>query len=436
MEENKKSPRMLRQRKILLAMPLLALPFITIIFWVLGGGKMDAANESVVEKKGFNFQLPDINWKKEVLLDKMNYYEQAALDSIKLEELIRNDPNYIRTSFRRDSTEIVSGASSNRTSSNKGSTGLNTALYRDPNEVKVHEKLEALQRVINAPRASPSSSPDFNTYEKGNAEAIHSQDVAKLEEMMQSMNNLNMEQDPELKQLSGMLESILDIQHPDRVQEKLIKLSQAQRGQVFSIATDTEQDNISSLQKTSLSAVLSKENRNLNGFYSLEEPIKTEYNQNAVAAVVHETQTIVNGSIVKLRLSHAIFINGIQIPKNHFLFGTASLKGERLLIKINSIRFGNSLFPVDLSVYDMDGLSGIYIPGAINRDVAKASADRSMQSLGATSLDDSWGAKAAGAGIEAAKSLLSKKVKLIKVVVKSGYQVLLRDEKQKQKDSN
>jgi hypothetical protein len=34
-------------------------------------------------------------------------------------------------------------------------------------------------------------------------------------------------------------------------------------------------------------------------------------------------------------------------------------------------------------------------------------------------------------GIEAAKSLLSKKVKLIKVVVKAGYQVLLYDEKQK-----
>ena len=77
-----------------------------------------------------------------------------------------------------------------------------------------------------------------------------------------------------------------------------------------------------------------------------------------------------------------------------------------------------------------------HIPGAINRDVAKASADRSLQTLGVASLDDSWGAQAAGAGIEAAKSLLSKKVKLVKVVVKAGYMVLLRDENQKQKDSN
>ena len=127
-----------------------------------------------------------------------------------------------------------------------------------------------------------------------------------------------------------------------------------------------------------------------------------------------------------------IFINGVKIPKNNFLFGAASLKDERLTIKINSIRYNNSLFPVDLSVYDMDGLIGIYIPGAINRDVAKASADRSMQTLGVAGLDDSWGAQAAGAGIEAAKSLLSKKVKMVKVIVKAGYQVLLRDEKQKE----
>lgn len=158
--------------------------------------------------------------------------------------------------------------------------------------------------------------------------------------------------------------------------------------------------------------------------------------QNAVEAIIHETQTIVNGSTVKFRLINDIFINDIKIQKDNFLFGTASLKGERLTINISNIRYNSSLFPVNLSVYDMDGLVGIYIPGAINRDVAKASADRSMQTLGVASLDDSWGAQAARAGIEAAKSLLSKKVKLVKVVVKAGYKVLLHDEKQKQNDSN
>lgn len=431
MEQKTKSLKMLRQRKLLVVLPLLVLPFVTVMFWALGGGKMEAANTQAVEKKGFNIKLPDANLKEGLPLDKMNYYDQATLDSIKLDELIKKDPNYLSQSFHVDSTDGRSDVTFR-----KGSTGLNTSVYRDPNEEKVHQKLEALQKVINTPVVSPVQNRDYTKYTKSNETSMHSNDVDKLEQMMQSMNGQSGDQDPELQQLSGMLENILDIQHPDRVQEKLRKASEQQRGQVFSIGTRRHEDNISSLQSTPVNTTAFAGQSGHNGFYSLDEPASPDYTQNAVEAVIHETQTIVNGSTVKLRLSNDIFINGIKIPKDNFLFGTASLKGERLAITINSLRYNNSLFSVDLSVYDIDGLSGIYIPGAINRDVAKASADRSMQTLGVASLDDSWGAQAAGAGIEAAKSLLSKKVKLVKVVVKAGYRVLLRDENQKQKDSN
>lgn len=434
MEEKKKSPKMLRQRKILLVMPLVVLPFLTILFWVLGGGKKDAANASVVEEKGFNIKLPDANLREGLNLDKMHYYDQATLDSIKLEELIKKDPNYLSQSFQEDSIE-TGGISTNRIPSGKGPTGLNALMYRDPNEMKVHEKLEALQRVINAPIA-PSPSRNLKNFASLKANALQSEDVDKMEEMMESMNTQNNEPGPELKQLSGMLESILDIQHPDRVKEKLRKVSESKRGQVFSITTSKLEDNISSLQTISSDGAVSGTKLKGNTFYALDDPATVDYVQNAITAVMHETQTIVNGSTIKLRLSHAIFINGVEIPKNNFLFGIASLQGERLQIKINSIRYENSLFPVDLTVYDLDGLIGIYMPGAINREVAKASADRAVQTLGVASLDNSWGAQAAGVGIEAAKTLFSKKAKLIKVVVKAGYEVLLRDENQKQKDSN
>ena len=133
-----------------------------------------------------------------------------------------------------------------------------------------------------------------------------------------------------------------------------------------------------------------------------------------------------------MRLLNDIYINGVLIPKENFVFGTAALNGERLGITINSIRYKTSLLPVELSVFDMDGLNGIYIPGAIARDVAKQSTDRAVQDVGFTSLNPSVGVQAASAGIEAAKTLFSKKIKLIKVTVKAGYHVLLRDEKQNQ----
>lgn len=427
MEQKTKSLKVLKQRKMLLVLPILVLPFLTAIFWALGGGKMDAANSTASQQKGFNLKLPNANLKEGLPLDKMNYYDLAALDSAKLDELIKKDPNYLSQSFEIDSTEDSSAVTAR-----KEQTGLNKSVYRDPNEEKVHQKLEALQKAINLPAAVPVQNGDVNRYVKTSESSMHSNDVDRLEQMMQSINERQESSDPELQELGGMLESILDIQHPDRVQEKLRKASQAERGQVFAILAGEPENTVSSLQNKHAVAA----EPGLNRFYSLDEPEKQDFMQNAVEAVIHETQIIVNGATVKFRLMNDIYINGIKIPKDSFLFGSASLKGERLTIKITSIRYNNSLFPVDLSVYDMDGLTGIYIPGTINRDVAKASADRSMQTLGVASLDDSWGAQAAGAGIEAAKSLLSKKVKLVKVVVKAGYRVLLRDEKQKQNNSN
>lgn len=79
-------------------------------------------------------------------------------------------------------------------------------------------------------------------------------------------------------------------------------------------------------------------------------------------------------------------------------------------------------------------LEGLYIPGAISRDVAKESANRGMQNIGFNSLDPTIGMQAASVGVEAVKSLFSKKVKLVRVTVKAGYQVLLKDEKQKQQN--
>lgn len=435
MENRIKSLKMLRQRKLFLIAPLLTLPFVTILFWLLGGGKTETINAQSVPNKGFNIELPNPNLKEDSLLDKLSYYDEAALDSIKLEELISKDPNYLKHSFLGDSVAMTNDTIRDSMNSKKLKGGLNTRVYRDVNEEKVYEKLEALQKVINQPVSPTRQQREIREYGDPNSTStIHASDVDRLEQMMESMNQSDAE-DPELQKLSGMLENILDIQHPDRVQEKLRKISEANRGQVFSVSTVKKDDAITSLKNTNNQKGYGSQLKH-NAFYSLEEFESTITDQNSVEAVIYEKQVVVNGSTVKLRLSNPIFINGVLIPKDNFLFGIASLKGERLTIKINSFRYRNSIFPVDLSVYDMDGLEGIYIPGAINRDVAKASADRSIQTLGVTTLDDSWGAQAAGMGIEAAKNLLSKKVKQVKVMVKAGYQVLIRDENQKDKNSN
>jgi hypothetical protein len=91
------SPQLLRKRKLLIVLPLFVLPFVTLLFWALGGGKASEVQaQKQNSKQGLNMELPDANLKDDKALDKLSYYEKAALDSAKLEELMKNDPYYLQ----------------------------------------------------------------------------------------------------------------------------------------------------------------------------------------------------------------------------------------------------------------------------------------------------------------------------------------------------
>lgn len=442
MEQKTQNLKLQRQRKFLMVVPLLVLPFVTAIFWALGGGKVSDAGAQTQIKKGFNTNLPDPFLKEEKALDKLSYYEKAASDSARMKKLIKKDPYYSQLATSNNEDQELTGSTENelkfRSSgiSRTATAPQSEPVYTDPNEAKVYKKLEQLNKALNEPSTIPEEiSTEHLAYSSPGDESGNDPDIERLEQMMQELDQPEGE-DPELHQLNGMLEKILDIQHPDRVQEKLRQQSEKRRGQVYAVALNTSTDPVSIIDQDPIADedfnYALPVSRNTNAFYSLENLTLLSEESNAIEAVIHETQTLTSGSTVKLRLVNDVYINGVLVPKDNFLFGIASLNGERLSIQIKSIRYENSLFPVALSVYDMDGLNGVYIPGAITRDATKQSTDRALQSIGLTTLDPSLGAQAASAGIETAQNLLSKKVKLVKVTVKAGYQVLLLDKNQNQ----
>jgi conjugative transposon TraM protein len=166
----------------------------------------------------------------------------------------------------------------------------------------------------------------------------------------------------------------------------------------------------------------------INAFYGLDDDVVTDLSaSNAIQAVVHETKTLVAGSTLKMRLLADVTVGGRLLKKDAFVYGTCAIQGERLLVTIKSLSVDNFLLPTALSVYDMDGLEGIYIPGAISRDAAKQAASQSVQDVDLFTMNSSVAAQAAVAGVEAAKGLFSKKAKLIKVTVKAGYKIFLKD---------
>lgn len=421
-EKQPHSRAYLNHRKLMLVLPILVVPFLTFGFWSLGGGK-GVQTEQVTHTKGFNTVLPDADIAADSTLDKMAFYDLAIKDSIQKTQEDQRDPYAMAQGLPQSAApDATVGSGYNSTPAGYGGRS-----YNDPNERRVQEKLAALNASLNE-AASPKASPPLPDPYRNTGSAMNTADIDRLEGMMNSMQNSGAGSDPEMQQISTMLNQILDIQHPDRVQEKIRQNSRKNAGQVFAVSATGKANMISNLDNRTGNSLVAQ-----NGFFSINEPVSQEKDQNAIEAVVHETQVLTAGAIVKLRLVNDIYISGQLIPKNTFVFGTASINGERLMIEVGSLRYGKSLYPVKLGVYDLDGLDGIHIPGAIGRDVAKNSTDEMLRgiSMGSNSIDPSLGVQAMGAGIEAAKSLISKKVKLVKVTVKAGYHVLLKDANQK-----
>ncbi len=401
-----------RKRKMLLVLPLLVIPFLTLAFYALGGGRGSETKMTGDLTEGLNLKLPDANLKEEKLMDKLSFYDKADKDSAKMQEWMRSDPYYKeQLQMPEAATDELEQLTENTAS--KYNQRLNTSPYEQTNrkpEDEVMQKLTLLQKELNKNSTTSYKQTEPSSYNRNNPEL--SGDMDRLEAMMNMMSTGN-DEDPEIKQLSSVMDKILDVQHPQRVKERLKEKAVQQSTDALAVRATAAADTMAK------------------GFYSLENGDAVKQS-NAIEAVVNENQLLVNGAVIKLRLLQDVFVSDQKIPAGTFVFGVVGLNGERLEIEINSIRSGSSLYKVKMEVHDMDGLAGIHIPGAITRDVAKQSADNSLQMMELTTLDPSLKAQAAAAGINTAKSLLSRKVKLIKVMVKAGYKVLLMDKSTQQ----
>ncbi|SEK23479.1 conjugative transposon protein TraM [Parapedobacter koreensis] len=374
METNNRTQKE-KQRRFLLAVPLLVLPFAALAFHALGGGKgtpqpIDATS------KGINTTLPGANFRKETPRTKLDLYEQAKADSMKR---IRDEQS------RRAVAESLSEG------------------FTDPQEEQVMQKLAMLEDELYRPVETPEQAPQQTRAIPITASGTISaqmpdtqQDIERLEKMMERLNSSDPAEDPEMEQLNGMLERILDIQHPERVQDKLREQSLANRESVYpvTLAGDSLPDN-------------------------------------AIRAAIHRDQEVINGSSIQIRLLDSVYINGRLIPANSFAYGICAISGERLTISVRTIRHGNSILPVSLTAYDLDGIPGLKASTALTRDAVTDGSNNAIQGMQLMSFDPSLAAQAATAGVNAAKGLFNRRVRQAKVNTKAGYDLLLRDDNQR-----
>jgi len=240
------------------------------------------------------------------------------------------------------------------------------------NEAKINERLAQITQQVNKPE---TVKPTANSYAGTNAP---SPDLDRLEKLLKQKQTAN-QPDPEMQQLNTMLDKIMQIQNPGLAKEK-----------------------------------------------QTDKPVVKDSAFKAIPAIIDGNQKVAPGGVVKLLLQDTIRMNGLIIPKGQTVFGSCAVTNQRLLLDIKNIRLGTAIIPVNLTVFSLDGMAGIAAPEAELSEAAGSGANGALENMQFLSADYSLGTQAATAGISAAKSLLGKKVRKIRVKLHGGQTVLLR----------
>ncbi|RZM21522.1 MAG: conjugative transposon protein TraM [Pedobacter sp.] len=243
------------------------------------------------------------------------------------------------------------------------------------NEAAIALKLSQIRTEINK---APSAG--VHTSQSALADPGAGAEVAKLEKLMQQMQQPAGE-DPEMQQLNLLMDKILSIQNPDRPMPG-----------------------------------------------ASTPGIKKDSVFKAIPAVVARDQKVRQGSVVEMRLLDTIRINGLLIPKGHAVYAVAKFSNQRINLEIKTLRMNVSVIPADLTVFDQqDAMAGIYAPEALISEAMSDGGTDALTTVGIGGLDQSVGVKLAGAGIDAARGLISKKLQRVHQKLRAGYSVLIRD---------
>lgn len=108
--------------------------------------------------------------------------------------------------------------------------------------------------------------------------------------------------------------------------------------------------------------------------------IKADLGKTMITAILDEGIKAWEGSRVRIRLLEPIFIDGRLLDKGQYLYGICeTFKAQRLIITISSVVIDDEIFPMEVSLYDNDGIEGIYIPDSSFRTFSKELGANSAQ---------------------------------------------------------
>jgi len=391
----------LKRNKPLLFLPLVMIPFIVLIFYILGGGKNPKGKDQSQNRqdtvRGANYNLPEADRSIEII-DKTE--GSLSPDEITL----TRDYNILgeNASLKADSMPEKSGSyeTYEKITTDNESSGITVeSNTTDPDQLLKHIQRRQLQ-IRSELETGKAREPGFQSTASNSGltegSAPDKEAKAKTEHPALPVTETGIEELDRVFRQNAYLAKLND------------SLSfQLKQSQITRQNPEAENSRRAALENVGQSA-----------FKPKEQP------GSMLKAEIYETATVLTGNRVKLRLMEEGWLNGVKIPKETFLYGICEVANERLQITIRQIPVREHFIPVDITIYDLDGLAGLYVPDNAARKVSKEAGS----SANTSSMFGVAGNPLTYAGIQAAdrtaQSLL-RTVRIKKVTVKKNTLVWL-----------
>ena len=151
-----------------------------------------------------------------------------------------------------------------------------------------------------------------------------------------------------------------------------------------------------------------------------------------IKAIIDEDVRAVDGSRVRLRLLDDVEIGSVVLPKGSYIYAIMSgFSSQRVKGTVKSMLLYDEIVRVSLSLYDTDGLEGLYVPSSSFRETAKdvaSGAVGSNMSINQGSYGSSlsqWGMQAVQNAYQRTTSAVGKAIRRNSAVLKYGTFVYL-----------
>ena len=132
-------------------------------------------------------------------------------------------------------------------------------------------------------------------------------------------------------------------------------------------------------KKDTVAVVTKAETDNAGSFNTIEDAEKLD--DPLIKAMIDQTTKAHEGTRLRFKLLDDVIVKGVKLKKGTYLYGTVTGFGQqRVMADITSILVKDKFLKIHLSVYDLDGMQGFYVPESAFRDMMKNAGSAAMQS--------------------------------------------------------